>query len=195
MNKKEYYQNSNDRKRCAHLYKYVQSLLKEWKVNNNYVCKCVVHHRDDTEECRKYNEEHYELWGFNEDGTFEYGKYVVFMTHKNHSSYHNKGHVNNKGENNPMYGKHHSEESKQKLRGREVSAETREKMSLHHANVSGENNPFYGKTHSNEVMSKLMNYHKVTSNAYKTYKDSGGTLSWKAFRHAIKIGEIDVNNI
>ena len=62
MNKKEYYQNSNSRKPYTHLYKYVQSLLKDWKANNNYVCKCVVHHRDDTEECRKYNEEHYELW-------------------------------------------------------------------------------------------------------------------------------------
>lgn len=194
MNKKEYYQNSNARKRYTHLYKYVQSLLKEWKVNNNYVCKCVVHHRDDTEECRKYNEEHYELWGFNEDGTFEYGKYVIFMTHAEHSSYHHAGHNRCAGENNPMYGRHRSGINAP-MYGKKHSTETREKMILHHANVAGENNPFYGKTHSNEVMSKLMNYHRVTSNAYKTYKNLGGTLSWKEFRHAIKIGEIDINNI
>lgn len=59
------------------------------------------------------------------------------------------------GENNPMYGKKHSEE-------------TRKKMSEHHADVSGENNPFYGnhslagknnpmygKTHSEEARKKM----------------------------------------
>ena len=49
MNKSEYY-------------KHVCVLLRQWKSDNNYDCKCVVHHRDDTEECRKYNQEHYELW-------------------------------------------------------------------------------------------------------------------------------------
>ena len=46
------------------------------------------------------------------------------------------------GENNPMYGKKHSEE-------------TRKKMSEHHADVSGENNPFYGKKHSEETRKKM----------------------------------------
>jgi hypothetical protein len=60
-------------------------------IDNNYTCRCVVHHRDDTEECRKYNEEHYERWGFNEDGTFEYGKYVIFMINTEHSAHHHTG--------------------------------------------------------------------------------------------------------
>lgn len=47
-----------------------------------------IHHLRDTEEQRKYNDEHYELWGFNEDGTFEYGKYVIFVTEEWHNNYH-----------------------------------------------------------------------------------------------------------
>ena len=46
------------------------------------------------------------------------------------------------GENHPMYGKHHSEE-------------TRKKMKENHADVFGENNPFYGKRHSEEVRNKI----------------------------------------
>ena len=71
--------------------KSIKKMLAEWKAANNIKCRCVVHHRDDTEETRKYNEEHYELWGFNLDGTFEYGKYVVFMTSAEHNTYHKTG--------------------------------------------------------------------------------------------------------
>ena len=59
MNKEEYYNNSAAHNTSER--KYVQELLRQWKSDNHYDCKCVVHHRDDTEECRKYNEEHYEL--------------------------------------------------------------------------------------------------------------------------------------
>lgn len=48
----------------------------------------VIHHLRDTEEQRKYNDEHYELFGMNLDGTFEYGKYVVFWTKEHHNEYH-----------------------------------------------------------------------------------------------------------
>ena len=173
-------------------YKHVQELLRQWKIDNNYTCKCVVHHRNDTEECRKYNEEHYELWGHNLDGTFEYGKYVVFMTHAEHSSYHNKGHNRSSGMNNPMYGKHHSDAAKQKMSNHTVSHETRHKMSLNHANVAGENNPFYGKTHSNETLSQIAERLATISNTYSRYKEAGGQLKCKAFRHVIKVGEINI---
>ena len=88
----------------------------------------VIHHLRDTEEQRKYNDEHYELWGFeiDENGNehFEYGKYVVFWTKERHNSYHAesdetrnrikasktpelKKHLSEilSGKNNPMYGK------------------------------------------------------------------------------------------
>lgn len=100
----------------------------------------VRHHLRDTEEQRKYNDEHYELWGFeiDENGKehFEYGKYIIFCTEaEHHSVWHN---VN--GENNPMYGKpgtnlgktfseeHRRNISESKI-GHQVSDETREKIS------------------------------------------------------------------
>ena len=46
------------------------------------------------------------------------------------------------GENNPMYGKKHS-------------PETRKKIGKNHKDMSGENNPFYGKTHSLETKKKI----------------------------------------
>ena len=58
----------------------------------------VRHHLRDTEEQRQYNDEHYEMWGFNEDGTFEYGKYIVFVTEEQHNKIH-----------------HHSEETRKKI--------------------------------------------------------------------------------
>lgn len=54
----------------------------------------VRHHLRDTEEQRKYNDEHYELWGFeiDKDGNehFEYGKYIIFMTEEEHTAIHNQ---------------------------------------------------------------------------------------------------------
>jgi len=54
----------------------------------------VRHHLRDTEEQRKYNDEHYELWGFeiDENGKehFVYGKYVTFMTEEEHIAIHNQ---------------------------------------------------------------------------------------------------------
>lgn len=54
----------------------------------------VRHHLRDTEEQRKYNDEHYELWGFeiDENGNehFEYGKYMIFMTEEEHVEIHNQ---------------------------------------------------------------------------------------------------------
>lgn len=79
-----------------------------------------------------------------------------------------------KGVNNPNYGKHHSEETKSKIRekalGRTVSEETRQRISrantgkggywkgkenTQHSEWMKENNPFRGKTHSEEHIQKL----------------------------------------
>ena len=51
------------------------------------------------------------------------------------------------GKNNPFYGKHHSEETKQKIsiKNSNPPLERRKKISDHHADVSGKNNPMYGK--------------------------------------------------
>ena len=188
MNKKEYYNNSTAHKTFER--KYVQELLRQWKIDNNYTCKCVVHHRNDTEECVAYNEAHYELWGFNLDGTFEYGKYVVFMTHAEHSSHHNSGDKNSmrrpevrakvsaakKGRESTFKGKHHTEESKQKLReshlGKRASDETRKKLSEMR---QGEQHWNYGKHWSDETKHKMSQSHtgfKHTEESKQKMSDS-----------------------
>lgn len=117
----------------------------------------IIHHLRDTEEQRKYNDEHYELWGHNLDGTFEYGKYVAFWTREKHDAYHAQSEETKKkmsesssGKNNPMYGKCHSDE-------------TKKKMSDNHYDCSGENNPMYGKHHSKESCEK-MSAHRIGEN-------------------------------
>ena len=115
MNRKEYLEHGKPQKP-----KVVIDNFKRWEKENNITERCVVHHRDDTEETYKYNTEHYERWGCNEDGTFEYGKYVIFMTSAEHNKYH---HTN----------KSVSEETRAKMsvaqKGKKRSEETLAKMS------------------------------------------------------------------
>lgn len=59
-------------------------------------------------------------------------------------------------ENNPMYGKHHSEETRMKIgkihAGKQISIEARKKLSEANA---GEKNCMYGKTHTKEAKEKI----------------------------------------
>ena len=77
------------------------------------------------------------------------------------------------GDKNPFYGKHHTEETKERLRqqsiGRKPSEEARRKMSVSSTErwkneeyrqlitsmVQGENNPHYGKKHTDEVKNRI----------------------------------------
>ena len=180
MNREEY------RKHKTQKPKVVMDAFEKWKSVNYLTCKCVIHHRDDTEETRKYNSEHYERWGCDEDGTFEYGKYVIFMTLSEHSVYHNTG--------------------------KERSEETRAKISLNHADFSGKENPMYGKVHSEETRAKMSVAHKgkkfseehrsklsatkkSTCTLYTMYKNNGGTLNWNGFQKALKNGEIILDDL
>lgn len=54
------------------------------------------------------------------------------------------------GENNPMFGKHHTDKS-------------RKKISDNHADVSGENNGMFGRRHTDESRKKIGNNHGSTS--------------------------------
>lgn len=192
MNKQEWYDNSIQRDRSFH--KKVRVMLNKWRQDNGFTCKCVIHHRDDNDEVKSYNESHYELWGFNEDGTFEYGKYILFMTHAEHTSHHNQNRdlsAQSRGVLNGMYGKHHSDETCRKI------SETRKSLFMDpsfRAKYSGQNNPMYGKhpsPESNEIRrektTRAMNAAKVL---YEAYKNNGGILQWNDFRKALKAGEI-----
>ena len=248
-------------------YKYVQQLLKDWKVENNITESCVAHHRDDNDEVKSYNNAFYERWGCNEDGTFELGKYVQFMTRVEHAHYHNAGgksprcgkshteetkrkisaantgkHASEdarrkmsesrkgktfsdehkkklsialSGENNPMFGKTVSDETREKLsaahkgrtfsdehkkkisialKGKIVSDETREKLRQSRPDVNGENNPMFGKHHSIEtkekIKEKIKEKAKVFSMLYNVYKNNNGAKSCNEFKHAVKTGDI-----
>lgn len=82
------------------------------------------------------------------------------------------------GENNPMYGKYHNEETKEKIRnkstGRKLSEETKQKISRKNKGKiiseetkrkisksnTGTNNGMYGKKHSEESKNKISNNNK-----------------------------------
>ena len=146
MNCKEYWSSpkcDNDKYNDAH------EMLLAWKLQNGIQKRCCIHHRDDNAEVIKYNEEHYELWGFNEDGTFDEGKYVEFMTSSAHAKYHNGDGKS------AMIGWTPSDETRKKMiesGKRKVFSETHRK----HLSDSckGELNGFYGKTHSEEQRKK-----------------------------------------
>ena len=80
----------------------------------------VIHHLQDTEEQRKYNDEHYEMFGFELDESgnesFTYGKYVVFWTKEHHNEYHHCSEITRKkiSESNKI--SHNTEEYIEKAR-------------------------------------------------------------------------------
>lgn len=141
-------------------YNKTRKIQKSLQYNTNSNAT-VIHHLRDTEEQRKYNDEHYELWGHNLDGTFEYGKYVIFVTKEQHSQIHmcSEETMKKKLENQPrginhhLYGKHQSDEVKEKLRlinlGKHHSEETCKKISEHSAKNR------LGKHHTDEAKQKL----------------------------------------
>lgn len=116
--------------------------LKDALIYNKDPLATHKHHLMNTPEQIEYNTTHYEYWGFNQDGTFEYGKYIVFVTPEEHSKIHDIS-----GENNPMYGRHWSNEERVAIGARSKAvwdAHPERKSELAIA-MSGENNPMYGK--------------------------------------------------
>ena len=91
---------------------------------------------------------------------------LIFLTIREHRLLHNEG------ENNPMYGKQLSEETKKRLSkyrkgennamyGKHHTEESKKKMSIAHKGKKlGKDNPFYGKTHSDETRMRISAAHK-----------------------------------
>lgn len=140
----------------------------------------VRHHLRDTEEQRKYNDEHYEMWGFNLDGTFEYGKYMIFMTEEDHITIHNQSDETKAKRketlNTPEVRKRLSDASKavwsdetyhkamcEKARASWTDDRKKKKSDSmtgelnHQYGLSGELNPNYGVKRSDETRLKMSN--------------------------------------
>jgi hypothetical protein len=60
------------------------------------------------------------------------------------------------GKNNPMYGKHHSKSTKEKIRNRLKQSWTDQKKLQFSKRRKGKNNPFYGRKWSKEKLEELM---------------------------------------
>ena len=164
MNKEEF-KNFGNRFNTP-IYKSIHDKLRAWKELNGITERCVVHHRDDTEECRKYNEEHYELWGFNLDGTFEYGKYVIFMTASDHTKYHHTGNaIIGKLISNALIGRIGS------MTNHKHTEDAKHKMSVAHK----------GMKHSTATREKM----ERTRQQYHLYKSLGGDLKWNDFQKLV----------
>lgn len=202
MNRKEYYSRKRYSKELHILYK----KIKQWKLDNGITECCVIHHRDDTPETIEYNEKYYERWGFNEDGTFEYGKYVVFMTNADHTSYHRKGKSLSTETREKLSainkGKVLSDETKAKIsrnsarywKGKQkppISEETREKLRQNNARYwKGKHRaPF-----SDECRAKMSAARKANLVGlrllYNVYKNNNGAKKWNDFQKSIYNGDI-----
>lgn len=146
-------------------------LMKAFNLTND-TSKTEVHHLRDTEEQRNYNDTYYEFWGFNQDGTFEYGKYVVFFTHEEHVSYHSL-----------------SEETRKKIseanKGRHYSDETKHKMSVNNARA------MLGKHHTEESKKKISDGHKgkIFSDEEKLKISEHASNYYKEHPEAIRSGD------
>ena len=114
---------------------------------------------------------------------------LIFLTHSEHARLHNKG------EKNPMYGKHRSEDTRRKMseamKGKLHTDETRRKMSESHKGNQhteetrrklseankGKNNPFYGNQHTEETRRKMSESLKGKFKG-KTWKLIDGKRVW-----------------
>ena len=68
-----------------------------------------------------------------------------------------------------MKGKHHTEETKEKLRNKIISDETKRKMSLNHADVSGDKNPSARAICQLDLNGNLINEFSYASLAAKEF--------------------------
>ena len=78
----------------------------------------------------------------------------------------NKGKEFLRGDKHPLYGKHHLEETKQKISysnkgripwcaGKHLTEDHKTKLKLNHANFQGENHPMFGKHHTMKAKKKM----------------------------------------
>ena len=119
---------------------------------------------------------------------------LIFLTTREHNTF-KKGKYT--GEKNPMYGKHHSAESIQKIslakKGKHPSDEAKKKNSEAH---KGEKHPLYGKHLSDETKKKIAEAHKGKKLSEKTKKKMSEARKGKpkSVEHKRKISELKKGN-
>lgn len=86
------------------------------------------------------------------------------------------------GENNPFYGKHHTEETRKR------------NSEWHKENMFGENNPFYGKKHSEESKRKNSESHRKTA-VVQLDKNGDYIAEYESSIDAMKITKVRHSNI
>lgn len=170
--------------------------LHQWMAQNNLTGDYIIHHRDDNDEVRAYNKANYKLWGHNLDGTFEYGRYVVFMTRSEHMRHHRTGahlteeqkrHLSeiNSGEKHPKFGTHHSEETRKKLSEQKLGS----KNPMYQKDFTEEHRKHLRESwagHRPEVLEKNRESNRKrmlqVGILWRVYKQNNGSLSYPEFR-------------
>ena len=139
--------------------------------------KPCVNHKIEGDEGKKIN-----IVYINEDGTVDEEKsnieWCTYEENNNYATRNERISKAHKGEKNPMFGKHLSEESKKKLsdakKGKHLSEEHKRKLS---DALKGEKNHNYGKQFSDETRKKMSEAHK-RRNLLKKMKLDGCLPLW-----------------
>ena len=142
--------------------------------------------------------------GHNLDGTFEYGRYVVFMTRSDHMRHHRTGahlteeqkrHLSeiNSGERHPKFGTHHSEETRKKLSEQKLGS----KNPMYQKDFTEEHRKHLSESWAGrrpEVLAKNRESNRKrmlqVGMLWRIYKQNNGTLSYPEF-----ISNLAKNNI
>ena len=187
-----YWYNKVTRKRILKEFESLENCDKDAKV---------IHHLRDTEEQRKYNDNHYEMFGFeiDENGNeyFEYGKYVVFWTKEHHTEYHKCSEETKIKRANSLRGKKRSDESKikssrsitkafandnvrKKMSDSAKASWTDERREQARLNNMDKNNPMYGKSLSKDACDSKSSSMKAvwSDNEYKQRVSKSMKESW-----------------
>lgn len=160
---------------------YYNKSHREMKLFNkeNKTSKTEVHHLMNTPEQIEYNKAHYEMWGYNLDGTFEYGKYVIFVTRSEHARIHSTSEASNFKRRESMKRRWMDPVYRDKLNKIHASDEYRQRMSR---SMSGEGNPNYGKKKSEYTIEKLKRSLQNPSTIAKLRESS--SKIWKGKRRS-----------
>lgn len=174
-------------------YNKTRKIQKSLQYNNDKNAT-VIHHLRDTEEQRNYNDEHYELWGFeiDKDGNeyFEYGKYVIFLTKEEHDTYHTLSEETHK---KVCIGVQKAYENG--LRQKRVEQMTgkgnhqygkKGELSTCYGRC-GELHPMYGKHHTDNAKEQIIQTMNILKNEYYKYKENGGVLKWSSFMKELSL--------